>query len=267
MALTSFTIRDKENKKKIIEILYEDKHLLVLNKPAGLPIIPDHWDPEIPHLRGIIQARYQKLSHKKGEAIWTVHRIDADTSGLVLFARTEDMHRHLNQLFEKDKIQKTYLAIVQGGPEKNEGTIELPLKPHPTRPLFMQVHSQGKPSVTDYKVIERFKHFSLLEVYPQSGRTHQIRVHLKELNCPLAVDPLYGKRDSIDLSQIKTGYVSKDIYEANPPLISRLSLHAFRIQFRNPISGENQVFEATPPKDFMALLKSLRKWNSLQTGK
>lgn len=263
MKLKSFTIRDKKNRKQTIEVLYENEDLLVLNKPAGLPVIPDHWDPELPHLQGIIQSRYEKLSGQKKQAIRVVHRIDADTSGVVLFARSGEMHRQLNLLFENDKIQKTYLAIVQGAPAENEGAIDLALKPHPTRPQFIEVHKEGKPSVTNYKVIERFEYFSLLEVYPQTGRTHQIRVHLREINCPLAVDPLYGNRHSIDLSGIKTGYVPKDIYEKNPPLISRLTLHAFRIQFRNPINGEEQLFEAPPPKDFMALLKALRKWNSL----
>jgi 23S rRNA pseudouridine955/2504/2580 synthase/23S rRNA pseudouridine1911/1915/1917 synthase len=262
MRLESFTIRDKGEKKQIIEVLYEDDDILALNKPAGIPVISDHWDPELPHLQGMIQKRYEKLSGNSKQAIWVVHRIDADTSGLVLFSRSKKMHRLLNLLFEKNEIQKTYLAIVQGAPAVNKGTIDLPLKPHATRPQFIQVHKQGKPSITNYKVIEKFKYFSLLEVYPQTGRTHQIRVHLKEIHCPLALDPLYGNRNSIDLSHIKIGYISKDIFEAPPPLISRLTLHAFRIQFRNPISGVNQSFEASPPKDFIAFLKSLRKWNS-----
>jgi 23S rRNA pseudouridine955/2504/2580 synthase/23S rRNA pseudouridine1911/1915/1917 synthase len=127
----------------------------------------------------------------------------------------------------------------------------------------MQVSKNGKPSLTRYKVIKRFKKFCYLEVYPQTGRTHQIRVHLKEIQCPLAVDPLYGNINSIDISQIKLRYFKKDAFEENHPLMSRLTLHAYAIQFQDPFSKQTRHFEAPPPKDFSALLKALQKWNAI----
>lgn len=263
MPLKSFTIRDRQNRKQTVEVLLEDAQLLVLNKPPGLPVIPDRWDPELPNLRDIVQRRYEKISGDASRAIWVVHRIDADTSGLVLFARTKEMHAGMSELFEREGIQKTYWAITRGTPAGEVGIIDLPLKPHPTRPQFMQVSKSGKPSLTRYKVIERFKKFCHLEVYPQTGRTHQIRVHLKEIQCPLAVDPLYGNINSIDISHIKLRYLKKDAFEENQPLMSRLTLHAYDIQFQDPFSKQVRHFEAPPPKDFSALLKALQKWNAI----
>jgi len=263
MPLESFTIRDWQNRKQTVEVIFEDEQLLVLNKPPGLPVIPDRWDPELPNLRDIVQQRYEKISGNASRAIWVVHRIDADTSGLVMFARSKEMHAGMSELFEKEAIRKTYWAITRGNPAENEGAIDLPLKPHPTRPQFMQVSKSGKPSLTRYKVLERFKNFCHLEVYPQTGRTHQIRVHLKEIQCPLAVDPLYGGFESIDLSRIKLRYIKKDAFEENHPLMNRLTLHAYGIQFRDPLSNQTRHFEAPPPKDFSALLKALQKWNAL----
>lgn len=263
MPLSSFTIRDRQSRKQAIEVLFENEQLLVINKPPGLPVIPDHWDPEVLNLRDLVQQRYEKINGSSRQAIWTVHRIDADTSGLVVFARTKEMHRALSRFFEKEEVQKTYLAITLGSPDFEEEIIDLPLQPHPTRPQFMQVHKQGKPSVTRVKVLERFKNFSLLEVFPRTGRTHQIRVHLKEAGIPLAVDPLYGSQASLDLSQIKPRYFKKDEFEENRPLISRLTLHAAAIQFLDPLNNQPRAFRAGLPKDFSALLKALRRWNSL----
>lgn len=265
MPLHSFTIRDSQNRKQSVEIIYEDAHLLVVNKPPGLAVIADHWDPEIPNLRALVEQQYEKLSGETGQpekTVWVVHRIDADTSGLVLFARSAEMHRALNLLFETNRVRKTYLAITRGGPPAAEGAIELPLQPHPTRPQFMRAHKQGKPSLTHYRVAEAFKHYALLEVSPQSGRTHQIRVHLKEIGCPLAIDPLYGSSQAIDLSLFKREYLKKDPFEENRPLMARLTLHAWRLQFSDPLSGQERSFEAPLPKDFMGLLKALRRWDA-----
>lgn len=262
MPLQSFNIRYPQNRKQAVEIIYEDAHLLAVGKPSGLAVIPDHWDPEIPNLQQLLEKKYEKLDGEPGQSVWVVHRIDADTSGLVLFARSPEMHRELNLLFEANRVRKTYLAITRGCPPAAEGAIELPLQPHPTRPQFMQAHKQGKPSLTHYRVLEKFKHYALLEVSPQTGRTHQIRVHLKEIRCPLAIDPLYGSGRAIDLSLFKRDYLKKDPFEENHPLMARLTLHAWRLQFRDPLRGEERIFEAPLPKDFAALLKALRRWNA-----
>ncbi|NOX38904.1 MAG: RluA family pseudouridine synthase [Calditrichaeota bacterium] len=263
--LKSFNIRSPEGRKQRVEVVFEDEHLVVINKPGGLRVIPDRWNPELPNLWHLLQARYQDLYQQSGQHVWVVHRIDAPTSGLVIFAKTAEMHRGLSVMFEKNQIEKTYLAIVSGEPPETQGTIDLPLQQHPTRKKYVIVHEKGKPAVTDYAVRERFQHFCLLEVKPRTGRTHQIRVHLQAIGCPLAVDPLYGEAESIQISNLKRDVVKRraEWEETLPVLMNRLSLHAYRLKFVDPLSGEEREFEAPIPKDFLALLKALRKWDAL----
>ncbi len=255
----SFVIRDKKKRRLKIEIIFEDEYILVINKPANLPVIPDRWNPHLPNLRDTTVSKYRKTTD---QSIWLVHRIDAETSGLVLFAKTAEMHQKLNQSFESGKIEKTYLAIVSGHPSEDEGIIKLPIARHPSRKNYMQIHEKGKPSITMYHLIEKFQHFSLLQVYPQTGRTHQIRVHLKAINCPLAVDSVYGVSGNIKISHIKSHYRPKRNETTPPSLIERLTLHAFKIEFEDPIRKNRKwQFEAPAPKDFCALIKSLRKYD------
>ncbi len=263
--LKSFNIRSSEGRKQRVDVVFEDEQLVVINKPGGLRVIPDRWNPDLPNLWQLLQARYANLHQQTGQHVWVVHRIDAPTSGLVIFAKTAEMHRGLSLMFERNQIEKTYLAIVRGKPPEMQGTIDLPLQQHPTRKKYMMVHEKGKSAVTDYKVRERFQHFCLLEVKPRTGRTHQIRVHLQAIGCPLAVDPLYGETESIHISNLKRDVVKRaaEWEETRPVLMSRLSLHAYQLKFVDPLSGEERYFEAPIPKDFLALLKSLRKWDAL----
>jgi RluA family pseudouridine synthase len=259
MQLQSFTFRDKQQQKRTVDIIFENEHLLVVNKPPHLPVIPDRWNVALPNLKDLLQHQYQKITGSAEQAAWVVHRIDADTSGIVMFAKSAPWHRALNELFENQQINKTYLAITSGFPPEESGVIELPLRSHPGRRQLMQVHKNGKPSKTAYKILEKFKRYCLLEISPQTGRTHQIRVHLAALHCPLAIDPLYGSPNPITLWDIKERYKSNPILE-NPALINRLTLHACRIQFKDPFQNQEYSFEAPLPKDFSALLKALRKW-------
>ncbi len=259
--LNSFTIRDFTGKKSFIEVLWEDEHLLVLNKPAGIPVVPDRWQPMLPNIRDLIQTKYQQLSSPKTQAIWIVHRLDAGTSGVLLLAKNADYHQKLSLLFEKGAIQKTYLAIVQGCPEEREGLINYPLRQFSKHKSLMQIDAKGKPSVTQYRVMETFRHFSLLEVHPKTGRTHQIRVHLAAINCPLAVDPLYGNSESLFLSSIKRRY-HRAKNKPERSLIDRLTLHASQISFIETLSDRAYKFEAPLPKAFQAVLKSLKKWDT-----
>jgi len=254
--------RDANNKKQVIEILYEDEHLIVANKPPGLLVIPDRYNPLIPNLKSILLNRLQKQV-PEGK-IFVVHRIDSHTSGLVLFAKMAEMHRALNQLFEKGEIEKIYLGVVSGSPPEEEGIIDLPIRTHPTRKRLMQVHRSGKPAITHYKVLEKFQHFCLLQLSPKTGRTHQIRVHLQAIGCPLAVDPLYGTARELSLANIKRNYIKKIEEVESSSLIRRLTLHAHQLSFENPLTGEQMQFEAPPPRDFRALLKMLKKWDREQ---
>ena len=151
MPLQSFTIRDKDNRKQQIKIIFEDDQLLVINKPANLLVIPDRWNKSLPNLHDLLESKFRKNNNLQKQSLWVVHRIDADTSGLVLFAKSAEMHKRLNQLFESQKIEKTYLAIVSGYPTYREGTIDLPIAQHPVRKKFMRIDEKGKPSLTNYK--------------------------------------------------------------------------------------------------------------------
>lgn len=260
MQLKPFTYRNNEQRKVSVEILHESEHLLAVNKPAGLPVIADRFQAG-PNLRDLLQAQYQRRHGGEEQAVWVVHRIDADTSGLVLFARTAEMHREMSLLFEHNRVHKTYLAVTAGAPEAEEGEIDLPIEKHPGQKHLMRIDPRGKPSLTRYRVLERFRHFASLEVYPQSGRTHQIRVHLQALGCPLAIDPRYGGGNvSIDISQIKAGAVHRSERHPERALISRLTLHASRITFPDPLTRQEIALEAPLPKDLTGLLHALRKW-------
>lgn len=259
--LSSFTTRDATGKKCAVEVLWEDEHLLVINKPAGIPVVPDRWQPHLPNIRGILQAKYRQHSGQNAQAIWIVHRLDVGTSGVLLLAKSAGFHQKLSQLFEKNEIRKTYLAIVNGCPKEKEGRINHPLRQFSKHKSLMKIDAKGKPSLTEYRVIETFRRFSLLEVHPQTGRTHQIRVHLAAIDCPLTVDPLYGNSESLCLSEIKQRYRRSE-HKPERNLIDRLTLHAFQISFTNPLTHKKQIFEAPLPKDFNGVLKSLRKWNS-----
>ncbi len=261
--LKTFNIRDGRQRKQTIEVLYEDEHLVAVNKPAGLRVIPDSFNAALPNLLTMLESRYRKALGQEGQQLWVVHRIDMHTSGVVIFARTPEMHRHLNRMFEHGEVQKTYWAVVRGHVQPREGRIDFPMAPHPSRSRMMIISEKGKPARTDYRVLEEFEHFTLVEVYPRTGRTHQIRVHFQAIGNPLAIDPIYAKTLSIDISNLKRDVVRKrhSLDETPPALMQRLTIHALRLSFTHPLTGKSFEVEAALPKDFRALLSALRKWD------
>jgi len=252
-----FTIRSQEGKKQKIKILYQDEFIFAIDKPAGLRVLPDRWISTLPNLLQLLKLHNTANESEKDKKIFVVHRIDADTSGLVLFARTPEAHRCLSMAFEKGEIKKTYLAIIIGRPEITHGKIDLPIAA--ARNNRMKVDPQGKKSITIFNVREKFGRYSLLEVSPLTARTHQIRIHLQASGFPLAVDPLYTDIKKIHISDLKQGIHSQNDWES--ALISRLTLHAWRLRFQHPVTQENMEIIAEPPKDFKAILKALRKWD------
>jgi RluA family pseudouridine synthase len=252
-------VRDPHGFKQVVKIVYEDGDLLVANKPARMRVIPDRWNKTIPNLRDLLNDYLSKKKELKKQVVWVVHRIDADTSGLVLFALNAQMHQQLNNAFQNKSVKKTYHAIVKGSPDQIQGKIDFPLQPKKGK---MQIHSQGKPSVTEYRVVEKFRDYSMLEVYPLTGRTHQIRIHLQAMGFPLAVDSIYGDNCELTISDLKAS-VTKKKQEEKTAIISRLTLHACELEFDHPVRGDRLHWLAEYPKDLLALLNTLRKWNKV----
>lgn len=237
---------------KPISIIYEDEHLLLVNKPTGMLSIPDRFDPDKPNL-------YTQL-HRQYEKVWVVHRIDRPTSGLICYALNEEAHRHLSLQFQQRSVEKTYLALVDGRLPKDEGSIDLRIAPNPAKAGQMIAGKTGKTALTHYRVVERFPAFTLVEVRIETGRTHQIRVHFQAIGHPLAVDELYGKRTGLFLSEIKRKGFRMGKEQEERPLLARLALHAQRITLTHPATETSFTMEAPLPKDLSAVLKQMRKW-------
>lgn len=237
---------------KNLELLYEDEHLCMVNKPAGLLSIADRFDTAKPNL-------FDTLKNRLAD-VYVVHRLDRETSGIICFAKTPAAHRHLSLQFEKRTAQKIYLALVDGRPELESAKVEVPIGPHPTLSGKMTVIRTGKPATTLYKEVETFKIFTLVQAKPLTGRMHQIRVHMAYAGHPLSVDALYGQRNQLFLSEIKTKAFKLGKFEEEQPVMTRTTLHASSLELMHPATGERLLCEAPLHKDFRALLSQLRKW-------
>lgn len=242
---------------KKLEILHADDQIVLINKASGMLSIPDRYAPEKPNLLTLLKKKY-------GD-IYTVHRLDKETSGILCYARTETAHKHLSKQFQERTVDKIYLTLVDGQMHQEEGVIDKPIAPHPHISGKMIVTQKGKVSRTDWKVVETFKNFTLVEANIKTGRTHQIRVHFEALGYPLAIDSTYGRREAFLLSEVKSKKkyrLGKDQEER--PLMSRSILHAYRLTIEHPTTGEAITTEAPLPKDFRAVVQQLRKWNAIQ---
>jgi 23S rRNA pseudouridine955/2504/2580 synthase/23S rRNA pseudouridine1911/1915/1917 synthase len=230
-------------------ILQEDENLVAINKPSGLLTIPDREGKET-SLKQILKVKY-------GD-IFTVHRLDKDTSGIVVFAKNEEAHKQLSQLFEARETIKIYNGFVLGSPFEKSGTINEPIAEHPVRKGLMTVYKKGKESITEYEVLDNFKLYSWMQFHILTGRTHQIRVHMKHLGHPIVCDDLYGDGKPVFISAIKRKKfnLSKS-EEEERPILSRLALHASQQRFE--LNDKTYELEAEIPKDLRALLQQLRK--------
>jgi|694.fasta_scaffold00505_8 23S rRNA pseudouridine955/2504/2580 synthase/23S rRNA pseudouridine1911/1915/1917 synthase len=233
-----------------LQIIYEDDDLVVLNKPSGLLSIPDRFDAKLPSLKQMLIAKYG--------GIFVVHRIDRDTSGIIIFAKNETAHRYYSMAFEEKQISKKYLGLVLGTPSPAEGTLDKPIANHPVVKGKMVVHRSGKPSVTHYRTLEQLGPYSLIEFEIETGRTHQIRVHMQDLGNPLVCDPLYGNGEPVFLSRIKRKYNLSKAQEEEIPMLNRLALHASSLDITR-LNGEKLHLGTDLFKDMQATLVQLRK--------
>lgn len=233
------------------EIISENEHFIAVNKPSGLLSIPDRLGQEL--------SLKDLLKEKKGD-IFTVHRLDRDTSGVIVFAKTETAHKQLSQLFEGRDMEKYYVGLVYGTMVNTSGNIDAPIMEHPGKSTKMMTHAKGKPSSTDYTVMESFRLFSWVEFRIHTGRTHQIRVHMQHAGHSIVCDEIYGDPRPVLLSALKKNFKLAKTAETEKPILSRLALHSQRLRFE--LNGEIFELEAPLPKDLKAVLQQLRKWKS-----
>jgi RluA family pseudouridine synthase len=232
-------------------VVWSDEWLLAVNKPAGLPTLPDGYNRQALHVKSVLEPLYGRL--------WIVHRLDKETSGILLLARSADAHRQLNIQFESHQVHKIYHALTAGAPQWQEALADQPLLPDGDRRHRTIVDWQGgKPAQTRLRVLERFAGYSLVEAQPLTGRTHQIRAHLAALGYPLVADSLYGNSRGLLLSELKPGFCKGRTGEC--ALIRRLGLHAWQISFNHPSSGERQSIQAGYAKDFAGALRQLHRY-------
>ena len=235
---------------RTLEVLHSDEAILVVSKPSGVPSVHDAMQPE--------QDVQTLLSAQFGE-LWVVHRLDKETSGVLVLARSAEAHARLSEQFETREVEKVYHALVRGEPRWDERVIDAPLLPNGDRRHRTVVDAEdGKPSVTRVRVVRRFKGLSLVEARPETGRTHQIRVHLASIGSPIVCDPLYGDGKPLLLSQFKRAY-RPTAGQDERPLLGRLGLHASSIEFAHPATGARVRFEAPYAKDFGASLNQMGK--------
>ena len=235
---------------KLPEIILENDNFVVLNKPAGLLTVPDREQKEI-SLKQILNNKYGK--------IFVVHRLDRDTSGVIIFAKNDATHKYLSQLFEGREVQKFYTGLVHGTLPNKSGTIEAAITEHPVVKGKMVIHRKGKNSITDYEVQEEFGLFSWVKFQLHTGRTHQIRLHMQHIGHPIVCDELYGDGKPVLLSSFKKKFNLSKKEEEEKPLLNRLALHSYQLIFKDTLGNEINLI-AEPPKDLRALFNQLRKW-------
>ncbi len=235
------------------EIVHQDDALIAVNKPARLAVLPG---------RGRRESLLEMLTadaRLKGAKPLMVHRLDADTSGVIVMALTEEAQRGLNEQFRLRTVTKEYWALVRGMPLHESGSVDLPIGADPNNKNRMVIRGdEAKKARTKWVLKERYKGVSLLAVFPVTGRRHQIRVHLKAMGHPLAVDPYYGG-EKLLLSEFKRHYKLGKFQEERP-LMDRLTLHAKSLSFIHPATGEPTTLTAELSKDFRSALAALEKW-------
>ncbi len=255
-----------------LDVLHEDESIVVVNKPAGMIVHPakGHWDGT---LAGALAHHFGAMSQRGGPTRpGIVHRLDRDTSGVIIVAKNDQAHDALSAQFKARTVEKQYLAIVIGVPEFDQDVVSAPIGDHPTEREKKAVrpgHPTSRDAVTHYEVVERFVGYALVRARPKSGRTHQIRIHLAHAGHPVLCDRLYAGRNPKRITELelipreKLGQDKSAVARAgSEPLLARHALHAHRLSLVHPTSGERLIFEAPLAADMEQTLAALRRWRS-----
>jgi 23S rRNA pseudouridine1911/1915/1917 synthase len=231
-----------------LTVVYEDNDLIIINKPVGLVTHPGAGNPNNTLLNALLY-HYPELSQVPRAGI--IHRLDKNTTGVMVVARNLQSHNRLVTMFQKREIKREYLALVHGRVVSG-GTITTALGRNRQNPLLMVVQEQGKIAITHHRVIERFTKHTYLRIFLETGRTHQIRVHLSHLGFPIIGDPDYG-------GVKKVSHVLPETLRNIIENFSHQALHATKLEFCHPVTGELVFWEVPPPEDFEQLLRSLEE--------
>ena len=227
-----------------IEVLYEDEDIIVVNKPKGLVVHPANGNPDGTLVNAIMNLCGESLSGIGGEIRpGIIHRLDKDTSGVLIVAKNDMAHINISNQIKDRKTKKIYIALVRGVIKENEATIDMPIGRSKRDRKKMAVTKDGKEAVTHFKVLKRYQNFTLLEIKIDTGRTHQIRVHMSEIGCPIVGDYVYSNGK-------------------NPFNVEGQMLHAKQIEFIHPRTGKQMDIEAPIPKYFQDVLEQLEKGES-----
>lgn len=229
-----------------VDVIYEDKDIIVVNKPKGLVVHPANGNPDGTLVNAIMAICKGSLSGIGGEIRpGIVHRLDKDTSGIIIIAKNDEAHINLSEQIKNREVKKTYIALVRGFVKENEATINMPIGRSPKDRKKMAVVKNGKNAITHIKVLERFNNYTLLQVNIETGRTHQIRVHLSEIGYPIVGDYTYSNGKN------EFGIVGQ-------------CLHAKSLKFRHPITNKEMYLEAELPQYFKDVIKKLEETNKVQ---
>jgi RluA family pseudouridine synthase len=245
---------DRASSVPLPPVVYEDDDLLAFDKPSGLLVAPDHWNKDLDYLMRLVHQRWSP-------AVANAHRLDRHTSGVLLCAKTGEALRRLCEAFDEHRVAKTYLAVTRSAPRTDRQLVAAAIAADPRRGGRMRIDPvAGKPAETDVELLERFAggRFAFVRAMPRSGRTHQVRIHLACLGCPIVADPFYGGGGGLLLSEIKSNYKRKAGVPERP-LIARLALHAQSLTVDHPTTGQPLTITADLPADFALALKLLRR--------
>lgn len=251
-----------------LDILFEDEALIAINKPPGMVVHPakGNWSGT---LASALAYHFQQLSDVGGPTRpGIIHRLDRDTSGVILVAKTNAVHMKLSEQFEQRLVQKEYFAVAVGKLQLDRDVIHQPIGPHPYQRDKMAIrkdHPQSRDAETRYDVVQRFEGYTAVKVQPKTGRTHQIRVHLDHIGTPVLCDRLYGGHARVTRGELERRQAKRlpPRPEDNDVIIERHALHARRIEFKHPLTGQAMVIEAAIPADIQAVLDILQQQASL----